>query len=338
MAKEINELIGDLCALKAGLSILSQNIDEIIPCQNVIKKQQEYKTNFNIALAEAETATNATRAEYQEKKAKHDFIVKVKTKQKMKESDYNFFAVYLAAFALGEGAGGGIGTIILTLLALIFLTPIFLISIPFQIIIYFAKKARLKRKVIKELDEEIKEYEKTLLKGERTIKDAYDVREEKFSEADSEIRRQKKRIEEIVKSSNCIYNSLLSLYSPLLSEKDWEELELIIWQLVSGRADNLKETLILCDRIEEYEKKNAVCNSGKKLNAVLTKQENGLENDIERGFAKILEQISNQCKRMSVQSESVKEITQQDLQTALVSESYDGSRIMEKIELLMSLS
>lgn len=338
MAKEINELIGDLCALKAGLSILSQNIDEIKPCQNIIKKQQDYKANFNAMLADAETAMSDTRAEYQEKKAKHDFIVKVKTKQKMKESDYNFFAVYLAAFALGEGVGGGIGTIILTLLALIFLTPIFLISIPFQIIIYFAKKSRLKRKVEKDLDEEIKEYEKTLLKGEQTIKDAYDVREEKFSEADSEINQQKKRIEEIVKSSNCIYNSLLTLYSPLLSEKDWEELELIIWQLVSGRADNLKETLILCDRIEEYEKKNAVCNAGKKLNSVLKKQENGLENDIERGFAKFLEQISNQCKRMSVQSESGKEIAQQDLQTALVSESYDGSRLMEKIELLTSLS
>ncbi len=52
----------------------------------------------------------------------------------------------------------------------------------------------------------------------------------------------------IVGNCNQFYRELLAQFSPLLDERDWPHLDLVIYQLETGRADSIKEALHQVDR------------------------------------------------------------------------------------------
>ncbi len=55
-------------------------------------------------------------------------------------------------------------------------------------------------------------------------------------------------VNEIVISSQKLYNALLSEFNPLLDARDWQHLDLVIFYLETYRADTIKEALQLLER------------------------------------------------------------------------------------------
>lgn len=73
----------------------------------------------------------------------------------------------------------------------------------------------------------------------------------------------------IVQSCNVFYRALSEQFTPILDERDWQHLDLVIYEIETRRADNVKEALQLVDRELQTERiertigeaANAICHT-----------------------------------------------------------------------------
>ncbi|MDE7379864.1 MAG: hypothetical protein K2N14_02315, partial [Clostridia bacterium] len=121
----------------------------------------------------------------------------------------------------------------------------------------------------------------------------------------------------LVKSCNVFYTALVQQFSPILDERDWRHLDLVIYQIETHRADSVKEALQLVDRELQTERiERAIGEATKAICFTLTQGFNNLQQSIKTCCNRIcdrLDTISSQLdtvsKQMVVQSIQLAELT-----------------------------
>ncbi len=89
-----------------------------------------------------------------------------------------------------------------------------------------------------------------------------------------------------------IYNKLVSLFSPKLSVLDWPYIDLIIFYLETGRADDLKEALNKVDAQKQTDQIAAAIKAmGNSISSQIQSSFNRLESTISQNFARISYQL-----------------------------------------------
>lgn len=89
------------------------------------------------------------------------------------------------------------------------------------------------------------------------------------------------RITPIKENCNDFYMALKKQFNPLLDERDWKNLDLVIFELETRRADNLKEALQLVDRELQTER----------IEQTIVQATEQICYELRRGFAEIKETI-----------------------------------------------
>lgn len=136
------------------------------------------------------------------------------------------------------------------------------------------------------------------------------------------------RIEEInpimMKSKN-IYNMLYERFSKVLDNRDWQYLDLVIFYLQTGRADNLKEALQQVDRQVQTEAiVQAVNNASQEICNTIKREINSLK----KAISKRLDIITSQNNLM---------IEQNDLQNALLAKmAYSSQRLVTEVKVVVN--
>lgn len=96
-------------------------------------------------------------------------------------------------------------------------------------------------------------------------------------------------ISPLVESCKVYHKALTEQYSPLLDERDWQHLDLVIYQLETRRADSVKEALQLVDRELQTERlENSIRAAIKSICFTL-----------QRGFAALQDSININCAKIN---------------------------------------
>ena len=86
-----------------------------------------------------------------------------------------------------------------------------------------------------------------------------------------------------------IWKTLTDTYGKLLDVRDWRILDLVIWQLETGRADTIKEALQLADRETQTER----------LESAVSSASRSISEQIGMGFGNLQEQLDSQFHTLS---------------------------------------
>lgn len=154
---------------------------------------------------------------------------------------------------------------------------------------------------ISEWDEDIQKYKKELDEAsQKLIKSKQDL--EMYT---------KKRNEVVIPNSTRMAKSIKKAldmqFENILVEKDWENADLIIFYLQTGRADSLKEALLLVDQQRQADQITAaICNAAEYLAREIRAVVGHLEGTITRCCSDLSNQINqNHNELMSMMSEVV---------------------------------
>ncbi|MDE6790261.1 MAG: hypothetical protein K2J61_00920 [Clostridia bacterium] len=104
-----------------------------------------------------------------------------------------------------------------------------------------------------------------------------------------------KKIVPIKDCSNEFYMALKKQFSCILDERDWKNLDLVIYELETRRADSVKEALQLVDRELQTER----------IQQILVQATEQICYEIRRGFAEMRETIKECCRVISAQLSTV---------------------------------
>jgi hypothetical protein len=117
-----------------------------------------------------------------------------------------------------------------------------------------------------------------------------------------------------------IKQQITATYSPFLVKEDWKNIDLMIFYLQTGRADNLKEALILADRQRQTD---AIVSEISKATATIS-------NAINAGFAYVGEGL----KQININLATL--VDEVELQNALT--RYSNTKIEELIKSVDNIS
>ena len=97
------------------------------------------------------------------------------------------------------------------------------------------------------------------------------------------------------KLSQEMYNALVAQFKSVLDIRDWEHIDLIIFNFETGRADTLKEALQQVDRkVQTDEIIEAIETAGQNISSTIRMSMNELRGDLNRSFAKLSVQLADQ--------------------------------------------
>lgn len=127
----------------------------------------------------------------------------------------------------------------------------------------------------------------------------------------------------LIEESEQIYSSLISTYSPFIVESDWENIDLLIFYLETGRAETWKEALQLMDRqMQTNQITNAIEQASTAISKSMLRSTQALGSLINQSFS-----------AMSYQQQSL--LSESRLHNALLEQANMSSeRLMEEVRLL----
>lgn len=97
------------------------------------------------------------------------------------------------------------------------------------------------------------------------------------------------------KLSQEMYNALVAQFKSVLDIRDWEHIDLIIFNFETGRADTLKEALQQVDRkVQTDEIIEAIETAGQNISSTIRMSMNELRSDLNKSFAKLSVQLADQ--------------------------------------------
>lgn len=97
------------------------------------------------------------------------------------------------------------------------------------------------------------------------------------------------------KLSQEMYNALVAQFKSVLDIRDWEHIDLIIFNFETGRADTLKEALQQVDRrVQTDEIIEAIESAGSSIAATINVTMRELRNDLNKSFNRLSEQLAIQ--------------------------------------------
>ena len=97
------------------------------------------------------------------------------------------------------------------------------------------------------------------------------------------------------KLSQEMYNALVAQFKSVLDIRDWEHIDLIIFNFETGRADTLKEALQQVDRkVQTDEIIEAIETAGQNISSTIRMSMNELRSDLNKSFNRLSEQLAIQ--------------------------------------------
>ncbi|MBQ7907199.1 MAG: hypothetical protein IJ309_04405 [Clostridia bacterium] len=275
--ENISSLVNELYALRAGLSLVAQERDSADAAQEVYDRKEFYFNN----------TTNQFNVELNDQAEKYQSVLKGKkdaNKNTRKEMyDEQFHMKYRkedfvkSIFALCVGLLITIAVVVGMSIAYSYAKePFILVAAGFMGICGLAvcgflssnvagnygsykdscnKYAELSSKYI---DESVID---SVLEGDtdlvRISQAYYSIEQKKQKHIEtglySELEIKNQKIAVHTETGMEIYNSLVPHYSKILDERDWQNLDLVIFMLETRRADSIKEALHLVDRARQTE-------------------------------------------------------------------------------------
>lgn len=92
-----------------------------------------------------------------------------------------------------------------------------------------------------------------------------------------------------------MYNALVAQFKSVLDIRDWEHIDLIIFNFETGRADTLKEALQQVDRrVQTDEIIEAIESAGSSIAATINVTMRELRSDLNKSFNRLSEQLAIQ--------------------------------------------
>lgn len=251
MTESIKETVSQLYALRAGMSLISKNLDNHeLEYQESLDKINDFE--YKIGEYENQSKNYAPRElEYAKRELKLANI-------KLKFMKFLWFACWTLAIALlltgvafivadvkfeyiGWGVAAGVLTCSAGFWGLVYLiASTIAIGEPFYSDAEYERER--KEKYLKEITNGMKEFSSKKSNGylNKLIENCNKVREESILLEKGE--------DEYTRRGNAIYTALVNEYSKILDIRDWENIDLIIFYLETGRAESMKEALQQVDR------------------------------------------------------------------------------------------
>lgn len=154
-------------------------------------------------------------------------------------------------------------------------------------VVYLSKSKHYKRRhagAVNKKDEEV-----------QAVQSMLDKLPEVRAAAQAILKEKDEKIAPIKESCNEFYMALKKQFSHILDERDWQNLDLVVYELETRRADNIKEALQLFDRELQTERIQQTI-------ALATEQ---ICYELRRGFAELKTTIIECCRVISAQLEAV---------------------------------
>ncbi len=310
--------VAELYALRAGLSVISQKVDEVRNYEDEIDEENERVddiqsymdaksreiSNLRTKISNIKENINASHSNYSQNVGK----LAEKKHYKNVENKYSISHGALWTFIIGvvvllisiwlnsmvDGDGMFIFYIISGLLMVI---PIIICIVRELRHKRFVKSAKLEvdNNIVVE-ERQIKELEAQLSVLSKEKSSIMEQKQEVQEEVDNKIKELNEKISDLANETS-VYNSILEkTYSKLLNPADWKNVDLCIFYLQTGRADTIKECLQLVDRQRQNDEIVHAINAAS--NSICT--------EIRGGFAALgstmvtcLNALSNQMEVMS---------------------------------------
>jgi len=146
---------------------------------------------------------------------------------------------------------------------------------------------------------------------------------------------QSQQIRELKKQTSLVKKSLNATYDSWLGESDWENVDLLIYYLDTGRADSLKEALSMVDRQRQTNQiVQAIAVVSKTIQNTIYSATMRLATAMKESFTLISKQVDNMAKNVNRIGEIAAEGQQQ--QNATITAM--GEKIMRLQEEQISVS
>lgn len=248
------QLLGELYGLRAGLSVISQNND-------TVKKNERLIAESGTTMDSSASRIDEERKDIADRKNNIPRLQKRASEilqeiDKWKRDEKNRYYERVNTVTNHNPPKD------------IFVYSIYFPAIPILAIVYFVKRAKLKKKIHKlydaedarHLQEMQNSYKNTLAEIERekqtvaqkianeSVKMKIDEYEKTKKTENDKIATYRLDINKIVADSKNIDKALVEKYSTMLNQSDWKHLDLVIYYLETGRAETIKEALQLTDR------------------------------------------------------------------------------------------
>ncbi|HCH73873.1 MAG TPA: hypothetical protein DEV87_01660 [Clostridiales bacterium] len=168
------------------------------------------------------------------------------------------------------------------------------------------KKKKKIAKVYKEIDDVKKAIQNARDRENVKEKKQYDYLKSEQTATLAKIEKLKKVVDDTLpvyqnnlsllpKMSKEMYDRLVNQFKSVLDVRDWEHIDLIIFNFETGRADTLKESLQQVDRrVQTDEIIDAVGKAAQSLSGTIRATMNELRGDLDRSFAKLSSQLDSQ--------------------------------------------
>lgn len=218
---------------------------------------------------------------------------KVRTKKSKRETRLSIiffslaavFAIVLIAMLAGKFGNWNEGIADVITLVIVVIIPLLVFLI--LGIVYIFKSIKSNKEARQAHNGNVSEKENALIEAQSML----DKLPEAKANATAILMERNSQITPIKESCNKFYAALKKQFNPLLDERDWQNLDLVIYELETRRADTVKEALQLVDRELQTERIQQTI-------ALATEQ---ICHEIRRGFAELNSTIRECCRVISAQ-------------------------------------
>ncbi len=298
-----NQMLADLYALRAGMSAISIERDKFGVKE---KAYSDAKRKVDCACYEYENAENfVSRCDEYDKK---DSLQKTEEKVKL---DRTFKKTVIGSFCAGI-----VGALIpwffyfvtsgdygqdskygysywekYLLVSVCILGIIFVAGLAFALIVRVSNGKDLQKRIGEESG-----------KSKQDLKDAKARLSQATADCDSAqkalaiVSKDYEKVKSVsTKLSQEMYNALVAQFKSVLDIRDWEHIDLIIFNFETGRADTLKEALQQVDRrVQTDEIIEAIESAGSSIAATINVTMRELRSDLNKSFNRLSEQLTIQ--------------------------------------------
>ncbi len=326
MGDEKTQLLGELYALRGGLSVVSQEkhiVGNIVNAANTNCRRADGRANALIAQAkrQVEQVSNNLSSKQREldnarEKASEEKMLRKKlTANKWKAGFIMFFGIL---FLFGFG--------------------VYLIMIASEIINNDIKQGKKDLKEAVAAKNKIPQLEKEYkyLKTERDrLERVYaEVKKDETNKANDEKREiLKKAREEIaphIQASVKYIEALEETFGNLVDPRDWKNLDLLVYSIETRRADNIKEAFNYVDgEIRTDRLASAIEFAGKEICASIEGGLKRLNADISKGFSLVSDKLNALGMRMDSQNRQLAYLADvQRMNNALTAKASESSAVI----------
>lgn len=340
-----NEILSNLYALRAGMSVISQEKDKV---EQVNKTIQKHKQNSSQITAKIQEKINDVNQEINRLNnlahSTHANPKKYATRGEVVRPYLIKFSAF-AAIALGVC----LTTVILNIaLTLALGVEIFLLSLCVLSIVKAALSGKEYHKMVSERYKSINKYIKSihdapaqLVETRKQLEPIQQSLKNENLELNKKIQESNIQIDFYRQKSQRLISAMQAEHENVLDIRDWHHIDLIIFYFETGRADNIKEALQLVDRqVQNNAIVSAINTAGVQIQNTIRTGLQDLQTNMVKCFAHISGQLDEISQGISVQNAQLAQISQGiDLGNALKEKANTNSiQLMQDVNYMRNLA